>query len=460
MIMNAFIMPHPPIIIPEVGGGREREAQATIDGCKVAAKKIAGIKPDTIVIISPHGPSYSNVVCLAGDSDLRGNFGNFGHREVTFEFQNDMELTAAISDELAECGLYPVINDAKSRKNYDIDPSIDHGALVPLYYVLNEYQDFKLVHMATAIPGPDELYKCGMAIRDAASVSGKNVILIASSDLSHRLSDDGPYNYNPEGSKYDGFVVKTINEKAFAQFLDVDLHMREGAGECGHGAMSIALGVFEGYSCNTEVYSYEGPFGVGYMVAGITALEAGDSVLSEFMVSKENKMSAVREKESPYVKLARETIEQFIKTGQKHEKATSDGKRKGTFVSIKKDGRLRGCIGTIGPTEDCVENEIIDNAIKAATEDPRFSPITEDELRDLVISVDVLYPPEKINSRSLLDVKEYGVIVSKGFKRGLLLPNLDGIDTIDKQIKIALEKGDIGPDENYSMERFKVVRHI
>ncbi|MDX1358789.1 MAG: AmmeMemoRadiSam system protein A, partial [Clostridia bacterium] len=166
-----------------------------------------------------------------------------------------------------------------------------------------------------------------------------------------------------------------------------------------------------------------------------------------------------RENESPYVKLARDTIEHYVRTGLEPEKVRNGGERKGTFVSIKKNGRLRGCIGTTGPTEDCVENEIIDNAIKAATKDPRFPPITEEELPDLVISVDVLFPPEKIDSRDMLDVREYGVIVSKGFRKGLLLPNLEGIDTVDEQINIALQKGGISPDENFKMERFRVVRY-
>ncbi len=459
MISKAYIMPHPPIIIPEIGRGKEKEAQKTIDGCRMAARKISAEKPETIIIISPHGPSYSNVVCIAGDPILRGNLGNFGCRKLSYEFRNDNELAAGIAEELEKRGIDVVVNNTEARNKYDIDQSIDHGALVPLYYVLGELKEFKLVHLATAIPGPMDLYKCGMAIKEAADESRKKVILIASSDLSHRLKSDGPYEYNPEGAKYDKFVVESIKEKTFADFLDVNRHMREGAGECGHRAISISLGVFEGRSCETEVFSYEGPFGVGYMTAAISDTGEGDSVLYHYGFLKENKMTAVRKQESPYVRLARETIEKYIRTGKTNEIKNTGGDRKGTFVSIKKDGRLRGCIGTIGPTRDSVEKEIIDNAIKAATQDPRFPPITEDELQDLIISVDVLFPSEKIDSRDMLDVKEYGVIVSKGLKGGLLLPNLDGIDTIDEQIDIALQKAGISPDEEYKMERFKVVRH-
>ena len=131
------------------------------------------------------------------------------------------------------------------------------------------------------------------------------------------------------------------------------------------------------------------------------------------------------------------------------------------FVSLHKDGRLRGCIGTIEPVRGCIAEEIIENAISAATRDPRFPPVQENELDALEISVDVLSSPEKINSKDELDVKRYGVIVSKGRRRGLLLPNLDGVDTVDRQVAIALQKAGLSEWETgYGLERFEVVRHV
>ena len=133
--------------------------------------------------------------------------------------------------------------------------------------------------------------------------------------------------------------------------------------------------------------------------------------------------------------------------------------RAGAFVSIHKHGRLRGCIGTIYPTTENVALEIIRNAISASTQDPRFDPITADELKWLEINVDVLGEPERIASMDELDVKRYGVIVSYGQKRGLLLPDLDGVYTPEQQVSIAMQKGGIREDEPYSLERFEVVRH-
>jgi AmmeMemoRadiSam system protein A len=131
----------------------------------------------------------------------------------------------------------------------------------------------------------------------------------------------------------------------------------------------------------------------------------------------------------------------------------------GAFVSIHKHGALRGCIGTIMATTDSVAKEIINNAISASTKDPRFDPITKDELKWLDINVDILGDPEDIDSPDELDVKRYGVIVTSGYKRGLLLPDLDGVDSVEQQIDIARRKGGIGEHEKYKLQRFEVIRH-
>jgi AmmeMemoRadiSam system protein A len=135
-------------------------------------------------------------------------------------------------------------------------------------------------------------------------------------------------------------------------------------------------------------------------------------------------------------------------------------RRAGAFVSIHEHGKLRGCIGTISPVRDCLAQEIIDNAVSASTRDPRFDPIRPAELKWLEISVDVLGDPEPVSSPDELDVKRYGVIVTKGRKRGLLLPDLDGVDTVEEQISIAKSKAGIADwDKKVELQRFEVVRH-
>ena len=164
------------------------------------------------------------------------------------------------------------------------------------------------------------------------------------------------------------------------------------------------------------------------------------------------------------MRLARQTIETYIRTGKKI--SVPDGlpdemyaNRAGVFVSLKEEGALRGCIGTIGPVRNSIAEEIIENAVSASTKDPRFHAVREDELDRLEYSVDVLSPAEIIASEEELDVRRYGVIVTKGSRRGLLLPNLEGVDTVQEQVAIAKRKAGIAADEDVQLERFEVVRH-
>jgi len=168
-------------------------------------------------------------------------------------------------------------------------------------------------------------------------------------------------------------------------------------------------------------------------------------------------------KESAYVKLARETIENYIKQGKIITPPLGlpeemINQKAGVFVSLKKFGDLRGCIGTFMPTQENIAQEIIKNAISAAVDDPRFSPVDVSELEDLSISVDVLSAPEEVKDISQLDPKKYGVIVSSGYKKGLLLPDLEGVDTVEYQIDIAKRKAGIYPDEKVKLYRFEVKR--
>ncbi|TFG45267.1 MAG: AmmeMemoRadiSam system protein B [Dehalococcoidia bacterium] len=165
---------------------------------------------------------------------------------------------------------------------------------------------------------------------------------------------------------------------------------------------------------------------------------------------------------SSLVRLAKETVETYVKehrTIQSPDELASEMKTQaGVFVSIKKEGKLRGCIGTFEPSRDNVAEEIVANAISAATRDPRFLPISQDELEHLSYSVDVLTEPEPAEFEEL-DPKQYGVIVERGWRRGLLLPDLEGVDTVEEQVNICRQKAGIGPDESVKLYKFRVHRY-
>ncbi len=165
----------------------------------------------------------------------------------------------------------------------------------------------------------------------------------------------------------------------------------------------------------------------------------------------------------PYINLAFEAVRHYLEQ-ESHlpcpEDLTGDLKEKaGTFVSIKKGKELRGCIGTLTPNQPSLAQEIIHNAVSAATGDPRFSAVSEKELNDLTFSIDVLTPPEKIADPSELDCKRYGVVVKCGERQGVLLPDLEAIDTVERQIEVCLKKGGIGNNEKYELFRFEVKRY-
>ena len=312
-----------------------------------------------------------------------------------------------------------------------------------------------------------EHYRLGQMIRDAVGSLGRRAVFVASGDLSHKLQDYGPYGYAPEGPQYDERIMDVCGRAAFGELFDFDETFCDRAAECGHRSFVIMAGALDGLSVKAEQLSHEDVTGVGY---GICTFYPGDPdgsrhFLDEYLKKTEDKLSAERAKEDPYVRLARASVEHYILKHRKMEMpqdlpAELISRRAGAFVSIHEHGKLRGCIGTISPVRDCLAQEIIDNAVSASTRDPRFDPIKAGELKWLEISVDVLGDPEPVSSPDELDVKRYGVIVTKGRKRGLLLPDLDGVDTVEEQISIAKSKAGIADwDKKVELQRFEVVRH-
>lgn len=449
-IAGAFIFPHPPIMVEEVGKSESQKVSKSINSALEASGRIACAEPDTIVIITPHGTLLRDAMTISSDERLEGNLARFGAAGVKLSFDNDLELVDKIMEQADKKGTYCIPMHEDVKKTYGIGAGLDHGAVVPLYFVNKKYKGFKLVHITYSLLPRDWHYKLGVAIRDAATELDRRVVVIASGDLSHRLKPDAPAGFNPQGAEYDREFIELIKVGNVNEFLSMSADLLESAGECAYNSAVVLMGCLDGCSIKGDVLSYEGPFGVGYCIA---ELKAGTC-----------ETIGAEKSSDPYVKLAIETLETYVRTGNKieipedlPEEMLTD--RAGVFVSLKKYGELRGCIGTIAPTTINIAAEIIQNAISAGIRDPRFSPVRKEELSDLVYSVDVLGEPEPIESKKELNVKKYGVIVRSGYRTGLLLPNLEGVDTVDYQVSIALQKAGIRSNEPYEMERFEVIRH-
>ncbi len=459
MISGAFMVPHPPLIVPEIGRGEERKIQNTIDAYHEVGRRIANLKPETIVLLSPHQVMYADYFHISPGERAKGDFSQFRAGQVKIEADYDTEFVENLC-KLAEAGDIPAgIAGERDRR-------LDHGTMVPLYFVNQYWKDYKLVRVGLSGLPLTTHYELGQRIRETAEVLGRNVVLIASGDLSHRLKADGPYGYQKEGPEYDSRIMQVMESGYFEELLEFSEDFCEKAGECGHRSFTIMAGALDRIGVEAQRLSYEGPFGVGYGICmySIRGRDLQRNFKEQYEEKERNRILERRKQEDSYVQLARSTIEEYVRAGRKIKVPEGlpremQDRRAGVFVSIKKEGRLRGCIGTIQAVRKSIADEIIENAVSAAVRDPRFSPIEPEELDKLVISVDVLGDTEKIDSPDMLDVKRYGVVVTKGYKRGLLLPNLEGVDTVEEQIAIAKQKAGIGEYEEAELERFEVVRH-
>ncbi|MEZ4357675.1 MAG: AmmeMemoRadiSam system protein A [Eubacteriales bacterium] len=458
-ILAAVAVPHPPIILPEVGRGEEKKIKKTADAYMAAMKRIAQLKPDTIIITSPHSIMYRDYFHISPGSSASGNMGVFRAPNVKFDVDYDTEFVDELSKTAAQEGI-------GAGTLGERDASLDHGTMIPLYFLNKVYSKYKIVRIGLSGFSPIEHYRFGQCIAKACNNLGRKIVIIASGDLSHKLKEDGPYGFSPEGPQFDKQLVNAFKAGNFLPLLSFSPAFAEAAAECGLKSFQIMAGALDCKSVTHELLSYEGPFGVGYAVAlfEVTGEDKTKDFGTRYEAIERKKLNDEKANEDEYVRLARISLETYIKTGKRAylphwvpQKMLNT--RAGTFVSLKKYGQLRGCIGTTAATRSSVAEEIMQNAISAAVDDPRFDTVREDELGELTYSVDVLGETEEIDSPDKLDVKRYGVIVQNGGRRGLLLPNLEGVNSVEKQIAISKQKADIRPEEPVRLFRFEVVRH-
>ena len=458
-VIAAFVVPHPPIILPEVGHGEEKKIAKTSAAYFEAMRSIAALKPDTIVLTSPHSVMYTDYIHISPGTAASGDMGRFNAGNVRIKTDYDEEFADSLASLAKQEGI-------PAGTKGEQDRSLDHATMIPLYFLNKVYSNYKIVRIGLSGLSPLSHYRLGQCIAKTAEELGRRVVIIASGDLSHKLMEDGPYGFAPEGPVFDMQITKAFRLGDFMSLLDVLPESAEAAAECGLRSFQIMAGALDRKNVTHELLSYEGPFGVGYAVAAFEVTGCDDSRDFGDQLERTERINLEKQKEGEdeYVRLARLSLETYVKTGKRVK--LPDGisnemknRRAGAFVSLKKHGQLRGCIGTISATTESVAEEIMQNAVSAAVNDPRFEAVTVDELRELVYSVDVLGETERILSPEELDVKRYGVIVEKGMRRGLLLPNLEGVDTVEEQIDIAKRKAGIGSDDKVSLQRFEVVRH-
>jgi len=454
-IVFGCIVPHPPIIVPEIGKGRESEISSTIRSMEKLANQLAQTRPEIIIVISPHGTAYYDAMGVVITKLLRGDLRSWGANNLNFRFNVDFDFTEVLQQEAHKAGI-PI--KPIGERGYNLD----HGVLVPFYFFDRKIHNVPLVPLTFCWLPLATHYDFGKLIANVAEQSNKRVAIVASGDLSHRLIPEAPAGYDPQGQVFDKKIQVAVAALDTDSILNMDQELIDQAGECGLRSIAILMGTLEGLNVKPEVLSYEGPFGVGYMVASFL-IEQTAKPKEETMPGKETaETEEVESKLHPLVALAKNTVEGFIKNGVRPTPVADTPEmqeKAGVFVSIKKRGELRGCIGTFEATRPNIAEEIVSSAIGAAIRDPRFQPIASNELDDLEYSVDVLSQPEPVDSTDDLDPKKYGVIIEGGGRKGLLLPNLETVDTVKEQIDIARSKAGLEPDDEIKIYRFEVKRY-
>jgi MEMO1 family protein len=257
-IVFVGIAPHPPILIPEVGGSRVEQVASSQRGLREFSRRLVDSRPDTVVVVSPHSPLDPAVFTARSTTHLAGDFREFQAPNVRLTFPNDLEMIATLKRTAAREGV--------EFRMLDRDYPLDHGALVPLYYLQQAGWNGPVIALGVTNRSNETHLAFGRAIGRAAVELNRRVALVASGDLSHRLIVDGPYEYEPTAHLFDKQIVDAITLGDRNALIDIDPDLRNRAGECGYRSIVIALGT-AGNPRDHQVLSYEGPFGVGYMVA-------------------------------------------------------------------------------------------------------------------------------------------------------------------------------------------------
>ncbi|MCD6470917.1 AmmeMemoRadiSam system protein B [bacterium] len=257
MLSFASICPHPPIIIPTIGSKENLEiVKKTINGYKELEKRLIEVNPDVILIISPHGPLFADAFSINLSEKYIGNFQQFGDFSTELEFKGNLGFTYKIREKLETKLPVIIVNEEK----------LDHGTLVPLYYLTQKLKNFSIIPIGYSLLDYQKHLEFGKIIKEEILKSNKKIAVIASGDLSHRLTFDAPAGYSPKGKIFDEQLIKFLKNKATNSILKMDPKLIEEAGECGFRSIIILLGILQDLNYQPEILSYEGPFGVGYLV--------------------------------------------------------------------------------------------------------------------------------------------------------------------------------------------------
>jgi len=414
----AGLMCHAPIVIPEVAGARASQCTRTTRAMREMGQRAVDAAPDRVVLISPHSPRHDRAFAAwAGIHE--GDLGDFGVPGLRVALPDAPEVAQQLE--------LPLIGTADTRP-VPRPGWLDHGAMVPLHFL-----------WAAGWRGPTAILALPMSRHPESEAVGRSIAelpgrtaVVASGDMSHRLIPGAPAGFHPQAKEFDEGFVRALEEGDWPGACAAPY--RDEAAEDVVDSVRVAMGA-AGAPRSAEVLSYEGPWGVGYTQA------------------------VLYDAAPPLYAVARQALRARI-LGLSFEPPPGGPACAGDFVTLRRGGKLRGCIGRVRPPPDGSYAAVAEDACSAALDDRRFSPLEAPELDDLHIEVSLLEPAEPIAGVEALDPAVYGVIVRSGAQRGVMLPQVDGIETAEQQVFLTCKKVGIDPAGPLTLERFRVRKEI
>jgi AmmeMemoRadiSam system protein A len=442
----AVLMCHAPIVLPDVAGNRARQCMQTTRAMRDVAARLVSHAPDVIAIISPHAPRHPTRWGIGAESPLRGDFGRFGAEHVGVTLPGAPEAAARLSAVAKQAGL--PLREISGE-------GLDHGTLVPLYFVRHAGWDGPTLLIALPYPGTGTEDAMGRALAQAAEAAGQRWAILASGDMSHRLIPSAPAGYHPQAKEFDRSFKARIDAGDLRGACAVDPDLRELAAEDVVDSCAVAAAAVDYQSKGHRTYGYEGPFGVGYLEAVLYE----QAPPRERGAAQSERISTEGRPWKAMLRIARDAIAAKISHSAYRAQPLPVpwNAPQGVFVTLRDaQGALRGCIGHVEPLYGTLSEEIAACAAAAATQDSRFARVSPGELPTLNIELSLLGKTEVVRDLATLDPKRYGVVVSAGRSRGVLLPDIDGVDTVEEQLRIAAAKGHLPAGRSWVIERFEV----
>ena len=425
-IVAGALTAHPPVLLPEVGGTESQRVRATAHAMHELDRLLAATNASVAIVISPHSPASMTSLPVRHATRVAGDLARFRAPHVRVEADVDLELAATL------------VADGR-RAGFDLtwaeDSELDHGVVVPLRLLPLTMTHMQCVFLGVSGWPLPRFVEFGSWLQ--GRLQDRTAILIASGDLSHRLTPDAPYGFRPEGPVFDRTVIDALRGDEWQQIEGMDPDLVEEAGECGLRPLGILLGAARAAGLTSQVLSYEGPFGVGYPVVAFTA--------SRGRLDIQN--------------LGRRAIDAYLRSRQlidPPEPIPMEWRApSAAFVTLRKHGEMRGCVGSTRPTAATAAHELIRYAVASAVRDPRFDPVRLDEVPALTIRVQLLDPAEPITDITRLNPESYGIVVRCGERHALLLPGIAEIVTPEQQLRAACQKAGINPNAALQVERFR-----